>query len=746
MSSCSPGARRARLRILRQTPRYTRSALNSRFRRSLLTAAAVAAIAVASVLGLFYYRDNFATHLPARHLIGDLWNIGELPLWNPWIGGGQPLAGNANVLAFYPTGALQLLLPFGVAFNLHFWLHLAAAAWGTYAFRRIDGSSPRESAVTASLFVFSGSVISTTAFYNLVTATALVPLALAACALVLRRPSWRSGLVFGCTLGLFALAAEPLITSGTAILLLAFAAGRLARPHAGPLFISGVAALLVASPQLIAFAEVASELSRTRFGYSTETTLAASMHWWRLPEWLFGPVWGLATDLGTSGWSAAAPQTRWPPFLLHFTSTLLIVPALLCAIRRREWRWLAAGTALLFLALGSSNPLLAPMLDRFPSLRIGRFPEKFAIHLAFVSSLLVARWFSTARNRFDTALVGGVTAVVGGAVVTWLIGSGRPDAAVEQAFFWIALSCATALIVVRTMRERLRIAALLLPSIAAAAVSIPLDHAQPYLSRVTQQWPTSRITTRGNVAPPGGIENARDHYRLMATLPVPHFGTVSGAAYALDRSPEGMYSAASRLVQERSHSGDAARLERWAALNSVSAVIDLGSVYRGGVVRPVGAPLPRLWSPSRVLPAGTVHEGVQLVESESFVPGRDAVGAPSLSSSVQPLQILGASHLPGRLRIDVAATGPGLLVTDQTYFRSWAAETAEGRQLATVPINIDRLAVTVPAGHHTIDLVFGRYRTLIAASWGVSWSVLIAAALLAAQLRRSSHGNTAPAR
>jgi hypothetical protein len=77
------------------------------------------------------------------------------------------------------------------------------------------------------------------------------------------------------------------------------------------------------------------------------------------------------------------------------------------------------------------------------------------------------------------------------------------------------------------------------------------------------------------------------------------------------------------------------------------------------------------------------------------------------------------------IAIDVNASGPALLVVNQTYFAAWDA-TASGRVLETLPANIDRLGVLVPAGRHTVVLRFGRQRFAIAAAWVLSALALFA--------------------
>src|SRR5436190_137676 len=138
-------------------------------RRSAVLLLLAAFCLLLSALGLFFHRDNFSTHYPIKVISASAFRAGEIPWWNPFDGGGQPLAGNPNTLTFYPDNFLYLLLPAHVAFNLHFLLHLIAAWFAMRALSRSPWSGW--------LYVLSGVAISATAFYNLIVAIAVIPFA-----------------------------------------------------------------------------------------------------------------------------------------------------------------------------------------------------------------------------------------------------------------------------------------------------------------------------------------------------------------------------------------------------------------------------------------------------------------------------------------------------------------------------------------------------------------------------------------
>ena len=75
---------------------------------------AIAATCIA-VFGFFYFRDNLGTHYPIKVISARIFRAGQIPWWNFYDGGGQPLAGNPNTLTFYPDNILYLFLPPHVA-------------------------------------------------------------------------------------------------------------------------------------------------------------------------------------------------------------------------------------------------------------------------------------------------------------------------------------------------------------------------------------------------------------------------------------------------------------------------------------------------------------------------------------------------------------------------------------------------------------------------------------------------------
>lgn len=433
---------------------------------------AIAATCIA-VFGFFYFRDNLGTHYPIKVISARIFRAGQIPWWNFYDGGGQPLAGNPNTLTFYPDNVLYLFLPPQVAFNLHFLLHLAIAWLAMRALCRQIGASRFASNFAATMYALGGLAISATVFYNLICAVALIPFALWA---VERKANpWILGLAFG----LIGLVGEPVVVLSTAM-----AAAIVARFDWRRLAVVAAAiviAIIIVSPQMIAYAEIAKEVERVR-GFSAVTALNASLWPRRIAEIAIGPILGFLTDPGHQ-------EFRGRLFSTIFLG-VIVIPALI--VSRSRYTIVAA--TMVFFALGKFNPIVATIVETFPSVRIARYPEKFAIALIVALAVMVAMFVDRLDFRWRWAW----------GVITFL------------------------------------------PLAACMVRGAPIDWFAPYRAG---QLPPIRIC--GNQPIEYGTRPAREEYREAARTMSPIFGAVAGLRYAVNRSPEGMHSLMSRIVAER---------------------------------------------------------------------------------------------------------------------------------------------------------------------------------------------------
>jgi len=196
---------------------------------------------------------------------------------------------------------------------------------------------------------------------------------------------------------------------------------------------------------------------------------------------------------------------------------------------------------------------------------------------------------------------------------------------------------------------------------------------------------------------PGGQQLDRADYRARAARREPLFGAVTGIEYVLTRSSDNMHSLLSRIAYER-----------FTATHN-PAYLRIAADPPHLVARPIG-----------------VHgfdEAVGRVEAgqRGIVPAKFGAIPPQPSARITRM-----ARREQTIEISVTTPGPVLLAVDQSYFAAWMATSGE-RELTILPVDLDRLAVLVPAGRHDVVLRFGRHRTLVLAGWIASWLLLTAA-------------------
>src|SRR5277367_3692959 len=69
------------------------------------------------------FGDIYGYHYPLRHLVTSTLQEGRLPLWNPYIFAGIPLAANPQGVLFYPASAIHYFFPLAWSFTVEMFLH-----------------------------------------------------------------------------------------------------------------------------------------------------------------------------------------------------------------------------------------------------------------------------------------------------------------------------------------------------------------------------------------------------------------------------------------------------------------------------------------------------------------------------------------------------------------------------------------------------------------------------------------------
>ena len=173
-------------------------------------------------------RDILLFHLPLRACFRNLAAGGVLPVWNPWLNGGQPILSNPGYAAFYPPTWLALPLPPAYALSVLAILHAGIAFAGAWRLARHLGAGSGAAALAAVGYSGGGALLSLLDVYNLFCGMAWFPWVLAFGDDALCRPAggaWRRpALLAGLALAMQLLNGEPSTAVVSALGLLALAA------------------------------------------------------------------------------------------------------------------------------------------------------------------------------------------------------------------------------------------------------------------------------------------------------------------------------------------------------------------------------------------------------------------------------------------------------------------------------------------------------------------------------------------
>ncbi len=373
--------------------------------RRLLAALQPALLGAAWVLGLLWpllsprralgNRDIAAFHFPLRFAFRELAAFG-LPLWNPWLHGGQPLLSNPSYGAFYPPSWLIFAAPPYYAMSLLSFLHVGVAFAGSWRLARRLGCGRGAAALAGIGYSGCGAYFSQLSAFTMFLGFAWLPWLLAWADEALRAPRgerwWRPALLAGGALGLQLLNGEPAVVfmSSLAVLALAVSAAMLAGRQAGARpWVQPFLRVLVPFAFGLALAAVQLVPTLGRMVDSPRRALdpALAMSWSMPPQRLaeiflprfYGDPARVSEGLFFGGEISDGHypyvESLYPGLLL----ALLGAAALLRRGTPRRAAWALILGAGVFLAIGRHNPLYAGVRGIVPPLAVLRYPERFAI-------------------------------------------------------------------------------------------------------------------------------------------------------------------------------------------------------------------------------------------------------------------------------------------------------------------------------------------------------------------------------
>jgi len=681
--------------------------------------------------------------VPWQQMAAEMWCSGHLPLWNPLLGCGAPLAANYQTGAFYPLYGLALLLPAEVALGWSTVLHLALAGLGMAAWARAAGLDRFPSLLAGLALQGSGFLVARAGLFPSIAVTfPWIPIWLWRAERFARSRSWRDVLWLGATLGLGLLAGHAQTAFYGLLLLLAYLTFRTLRQcweaegeprRFQPATLRVVVAFLIglglAAVQLLPTAELF-HLSQRAGGVERELGLTYSLWPWRLLNLLLPNLFGSPAGSGYWGYGNYWEDAAY----VGLVPLLLALEALFSLRRRGERRGAIAFWALvvlvsLSLALGRNNPLFLWLFDHVPTVDWFQAPARWlaltTVGLAALAGIGAQQWRRGRADRWrgGLGLVFGLAAVLGGLAAPHLVPGLRPSFAMATIRLGLTLAAAGGLVLLRrgqpwwqpamaglVLLDLLVFGWGLVPSVDRALyagrsrVGVSLTTG-PAVSRIF--WPA------GEQPEPGYELKFRRFFRfdrfgprdlafwrpLRETL-LPNLGMLDGVASANNFEPLllGHYAAVAGVAHQMPRAAEAL-----GATHLVTATLD---------AEPHVTPLPgapgRAWVVYRARALPLERTLVALTDL-AFDPAAEVLlppgTAPAVTAAGPGEAALTLQDGPNRVTIRAVLDRAGVLVLADSWAPGWEA-TVDGRTAPLLRANYAFRAVYLPAGEHEVRMTY----------------------------------------
>jgi len=679
-----------------------------------------------------YVADISAYHYPLKHILREIVQRGDFPSWNPYLGGGQPLAANAAHEVFYPLTWLILLPSFNLGFHLLIVLHLMIAAGGMYALLRSLDVKPFPATLGALSFGIGGLLTSATAFFPFLFSTAWLPFVCLFGRRFLCDGNRRDFALAVGALAMQLLIGEPITVLQSAIVLIALAL--FMRAPLRRVVAIGVVAALLAAVQVLPLLDHFRDTDRVR-GSKFEAISEKSTPPLRIAELIVpDPL-----DVDAS-----------KVFFLSIYPGMLVGALAIAALTlRTKGRWLFLSLLLLsfLLASGSHTPLLRALYSLGVA-GVLRYPEKFVILGVFATIVFAARAFDDVLAERKRLMI--VLALI---------------ALASFALSWMHAARAIALLLIVAALPRMRTAIAfgalaIFVAIDLLTVTLPMSPRQPAsfydeppaLQKLAREKDTYRIFSLAewSTHSPNGRAysniNHPDRAWIRRNELLPNRPLTWDFRLALDNDYDltglarttDFAIAASKLAEE--HHPD------WVNAFAAMANVRYVGIYRNPQrafadargdakkLQPVtfigGKGSPRYYFSSRMVPIANVDDFLTRLRRERFPRDVAFVEGPTFATS--PGRVVSVRETSNSARIEVESSGTAFLVMSVTAHKYWRI-TIDGQRVPVLPTNIAYQGVVVPRGMHIVEMHYANPLLWI----GAAISIVTFAALLWASTMRA---------
>lgn len=624
-----------------------------------------------------YFRDLQVFFIPLKQFLADSLARGELPFWNPGVSLGTPYFAEMQTGVLYPPSWLLLLADGNHGIGLLLAFHLLLAAVGAYGLARGMGLAPPAALACASVFSFGGCLLSSVNMINFMQALAWLPWVLWAFERDARAPGPRRWALAALAVALQTLAGAPDVSIMTGLVvaarqtMLASGGWRLAwLPRVTTAYL---AALLLASPQLLATYELYGQSVRTAGLPATEIQ-SYSLR--------IGDLWSLIRPpaLSREDWriSEVYRDGYVPLFLSLYIGLIAAAFALFALWARRGLAvfWLALGGLGVFLALGGNNPVAMWVYE---AIAIFRYPEKYVVllhvGLAMLVGLGVDAWLRKYARRPRWLLAAVVAVPVMMADLVWFNGEINLEAPADY---------------------------YQLDDIAETR----------WLGRADAGFVYTRPWYRDQ---PDSVREVYAEYRRQLS---PHIGTLAGVRYV--HGTEGLvirdHALISTLLDELPPNG---RFLQHLAFLNVRYVMTEAPLFQRSrwlkqsarqltpLLWDVGQPRPMLYFPRVVLNRGSDYlqaasrDRAVIVGQSAFAPTPSGSDESGLRGRVLSSERPSPNRMTARVRVE----GRGLLVWNESYYPGWRVR-VDGEPRSVVRANHLFNGVWLEDGEHQVEFEF----------------------------------------
>ncbi|HEX9680784.1 MAG TPA: hypothetical protein VGA32_04970, partial [Anaerolineales bacterium] len=659
-----------------------------------------------------------------------------LPLWNPYLAGGLPFVADPLSGIWYPPDWLAVLLPFGLGFNLIFWLHLAWAGLGAWRLARSLGSGRAGAWIAGIAYSGSPKLLAHLGLghLGLVCGMSWAPWALAAArSAYLESPprlrqAYPAYLRLGACIGL-AFLADPRAAFVIGLVTAAYVAYLLVRRKTIPDPRSG-------SPATWQVGLGAAAAAATGAG------LSAAL-WLPLSEYVFQSTRAGLSDSAAGALAlpsgnllqlmipAAPVSGEWVTYL-GISCLLLAILAVVLPVPER-WFWAGIALAGWILALGALTPLYPILAKLVPGMGLVRVPPRMlflaALGIAVLAGLGADKLLEGALSADDQRRTRRAAVAVAMIVIVINVGLSRTaggSSALPQAGLWFAAGLAALVWGAAELSLRRRASHRTLA--AGWAALLILDLAAFTLPRLTAKPPES--LTEGSALAAFLAPRAGGSRVLSLSYSIPQATAVQ---FGL-RLADGVHPLPLRRYWDR-----------------MAAALDFDSREYSVTLPPYPGGDPHAeWSPRidaeelGALNVGWVVSAFPLSASElqleQVIDGQWLYSNPRLRPRAwvqRDLAWAGEIAAPAEVQavganaFEVEAEGPGHLILAETMYPGWRAR-VDGEPASIEAAGDLWRAVALPAGRHRVRFEFAPGR----AGLGAAISLFTLAAVVLAGRRR----------